>query len=126
MLDLLAGFVVLLMVGPPVLLTAGGLLLFVAGIGGATLRRARTRFHCPWTNRVVTVDFLLPAGSEHPSRVTSCTAFRDPTRVTCKQACRELADVRSGVSLGIFPGWALTAGGPVMWEETTPVVAARR
>ena len=124
MLDLLAGFVVLLMVAPPLLITAGGLLLFLAGISPRTPHRARTGFRCRWAGRLVTADFLVPAGAAHPSLVVSCTAFRNPERVTCKQPCRELADIRWDISRGLFPGWALTAGGVVKRDEMPPGVVA--
>ena len=105
MLDVvLPVFVVFLLVGPPTVIAAGLLLLFAAGVAPRTPYRVRTRFPCPWTGRVVTADFVVPAAAEHPSDVLSCTAFADPKRITCHRPCRELADVRWAASRGLFPG----------------------
>jgi hypothetical protein len=114
---LLAWMVVFLMVGPPVVMLAGGLLLAGAAMLPGTSRRVRERFWCPWKSRLVTVDFFVPPGAAHPSEVAACTAFRHPTRVLCQRACREVADVRWAVPPGMFPRWALTAGGPISWRS---------
>ncbi len=117
MMEVLAGVILLLVVAPLLILGAVGFLLLVAPILPTAPRRVRETFHCPWTRRVVTADFLVPEGAEHPAEVASCTAFPDPGRVACKKACRELAEVRWGPSRGVFPRWALTAGGLVTWRD---------
>lgn len=122
MLELLGAMVVVLLVGPLVVIAGAGVLLLLTAVCPGGPYRARTRFRCPWTRRVVRAEFLMRAGAAHPSDVGACTAFRNPERITCTKPCRELADVRWTAPRGIFPGWALTAGGPVMWEEArTPV-----
>ena len=123
MVNLLGWMVVLLLVGPPLVILAGVALTLVAAVLPDT-RRVRETFRCPWTDRLVRVDFLVREGAPHPSEVACCTAFRDPTRVSCKKACRGIADVRWGLSRGLFPRWALTAGGPVAWTGATRVAAA--
>lgn len=76
------------------------------------------------TGKVVTADFLVPEGAPHPSEVRSCTAFRNPEQVTCKKGCRELADVRWGLSRAVFPRWALIANGTVTWRSPAERPAA--
>jgi hypothetical protein len=120
MLNLLAGAVAFLLVAPFVVVPAVGLLFLAAALAGHDSRRVRTRFACPWTGRVVTADFLVEPAAAYPAEVLSCTAFRDPARVTCHKACRGLAEVRWTPPRGLFPAWALTAGGPVGWEAATP------
>ena len=122
--NLLAWMVVLLLVGPPLVFAIGAVLILVAAILPSAPRRLRETFCCPWAGRVVTADFLVPEGAPHPTEVVSCTAFRDPKRVRCGSACRAIADVQWGVSRGVFPRWALTAGGPVTWRSEA-VEAAR-
>lgn len=117
MLELVAGVVVLLLIGPLVLIGAGGLLFLVAGVLAGTPRRIRETFLCPVTKRVVTADFLVAEGAANPAEVALCTAFPDPERITCKKPCRESAEVRWGLSRGVFPRWALTAGGVVAWRN---------
>ena len=114
----LVGTVVLvLLVGPLFVIGAVGLLLVAAALFPGGGRQVRETFRCPWTRRVVTADFLVPDGAAHPSEVVSCTAFRNPEQVTCKKGCRELADVRWGLSRAVFPRWALTANGTVTWRS---------
>lgn len=117
MLALMASAVVLLVFGPLLLIAVAGLLLVIAAIFPSSGRRLRETFRCPWTRRVVTVDFLVLEGAAHPSGVASCTAFRSPERLTCKKGCQEFADVRWGQSRGVFPRWALTADGMVTWRS---------
>ena len=117
MLVLLGTFVVALLVVPLLLIGAGGLLLIAAALIPGTPRRARETFLCPWSKRVVTVDFLLPVGATHPSDVASCTAFKDPRRVTCPKGCRELVMASFGLSRGVFPRWALISDGLVTWRS---------
>lgn len=121
---LLGTTVVLLLVGPILLFWAMGVLLFVASALPSS-HRLRETFRCPWTKRVVTADFLVPEGAAHPSEVVSCTAFRDPQKVTCRKPCREFADVRWGMSR-MFPRWAMTADGPVSWRSATESLAESR
>jgi hypothetical protein len=113
MLDLLAGAVAFLLVAPFVVVPAIGLVFLAAALAGRDSRRVRTRFACPWTRRVVTADFFVEPAAAGPTEVLSCTAFRDPAHVTCHKACRGLAEVRWAPPRGLFPAWALTAGGPV-------------
>lgn len=117
MLALLGTFVVALLVVPLLLIGVGGLLLIAAALIPDASRRVRETFLCPWSKRVVTVDFLLPVGATRPSEVTSCTAFKDPSRVTCPKDCRELVMASSGLSRGVFPRWALISDGLVTWRN---------
>ncbi len=117
MLELVARTVVVLLIGPLLLIGVAGLLLVGAAIFSSSPRRVRETFRCPLTQRVVTVDFLVPEGAAQPSKVVSCTAFQIPEGVTCKSPCREFAEVSWGLSRGVFPRWALTAGGLVTWRS---------
>jgi hypothetical protein len=117
MLELVAGMVVLLLVGPLLLIGMGGLALFAAAILPDPRRRVRETFRCPVTGRVVTADFLVPEWALHPSGVVSCTFFPKSSRVTCKKVCREVAEVRWGPSRGLCPRWALISGGLVTWRS---------
>lgn len=124
---LLTWMVVLLLVGPPVVIVVGGILLLVAAVVPAGPRRLRERFFCPWSRQVVTADFLVPEGAAHPSEVLACSAFPDPERVRCQKACRALAEIRWGLSRGVFPRWALTADGVVTWRNpSAPVPVGTR
>ena len=124
MLEILAAIVVLALVGPLLVVGAIGLLFLVAGIVPAT-RRVRETFRCPVTKRMVTADFLLEERATCPFQVSSCTAFRDPERITCGKACRIFAHADWGPSRGIFPRWALTAGGLVTWREANAASAGK-
>ena len=115
---LVSTMVVILLVGPLLLIGAAGLLLIVAAISPSRPRRMRETFRCPWTHRVVTADFLVPEGAVRPLDVVSCTAFPNPERVVCTKPCRELAEVRWGLSRAVFPRWALIADGLVTWRTT--------
>ncbi|MBI4590223.1 MAG: hypothetical protein HY725_15425 [Candidatus Rokubacteria bacterium] len=116
-MELVGTMVVVLLVGPLLLIGATGLLLLAAAVFPSTPRRVRETFRCPVTKRVVTADFTVPEGAEHPAEVTSCTAFPNRARITCKKDCREFAEVRWGLSRAVFPRWALTAGGLVTWRN---------
>jgi hypothetical protein len=120
MLEFLAGAVVVLLIGPPLVLAAGFVLLGLAAALPATPRRVRERFYCPWMRRTVNADFLVAEGARHPTDLLACTAFAEPTRVTCQKLCRQATTVKWGVPRGMFPRWALTAGGPTSWREVTP------
>jgi hypothetical protein len=50
------------------------------------LRIRLARFHCPWKRRDVTVRYVTYDG-EHSVAVVSCTAFADPSIVTCGAPC---------------------------------------
>jgi len=117
MLELLGSFVVALLIVPLLLIGVVGLLLIAAGVIPAAPRRVRETFLCPWSKRVVTVDFLVPVGAPRPSEVASCTAFKDPRRVTCPKNCRELVMASFGPSRGVFPRWTLISGGLVTWRS---------
>jgi hypothetical protein len=116
--------VVILLVGPLLVIAAAGLMLFAAAILPLSPRRVRETFECPVIGKVVTADFLVPEGAAHPSEVASCTAFRNPEQVRCKRDCRELADVRWGLSRAVFPRWALTADGTVTGRNAAERPAA--
>jgi len=116
---LVATFVVLLLVGPLLLIAAVGILLVAAAMLPASPQRIRESFPCPWTGRIVVADFLVPEGAARPSDVVSCTAFPNPERVICTKPCLRLAEVRWGLSRGVFPRWALTAGGMVTWRTVS-------
>ena len=54
-------------------------------------RAIRTRamtasFHCPWKRRSVVLRYLVDP-TQHPVGVISCTAFADPSIVTCARQC---------------------------------------
>jgi hypothetical protein len=126
MLDLLAAMVVLVLVGPLLIIGAVGLLgllLLVTSPFSENLRRTKETFRCPLTKRIVTAEFLLPEGAAYPREVMTCTAFRDPKRIVCNKGCLAFAQADWGPSRGIFPRWALTAGGVVTWRE--PDVSVR-
>ncbi|MBI4611682.1 MAG: hypothetical protein HY726_22055 [Candidatus Rokubacteria bacterium] len=119
MFNLLAALAVLLLVGPLLLIGLAGLVLLAAVIVPTTPRRLKETFWCPWARRVVTVEFLVPQGAAHPAEVATCSAFPNSERITCKRLCRDAAEVRWGLSRGVFPRWALTAGGPVAWRPAS-------
>jgi len=50
------------------------------------VRMRTASFVCPWRRRTVTVRYVTCDGS-HPVTVVSCTAFADPTIVTCGAPC---------------------------------------
>lgn len=118
---LVAMMVVVVLVGSLLVIGAVGLVLLATSIFPSGPRQLRETFWCPWTRRVVTVDFLVREGATHPSEVTSCTVFPNPEPITCKKPCRELAEVRWGLSRAVFPRWALTAGGTVTWRNPAEV-----
>ena len=127
MLGLVGTFVVALLVVPLLLIVVGGLLLIAAALIPGTPRRARKTFICPWSKRVITVDFLLPVGATRPLEVASCTAFKDPSRVTCPKDCREMVVASFGLSRGVFPRWALISDALVTWRNAAePTLAPRR
>lgn len=117
MLAVMGTLVTLLLLGPLVLIGVVGFLLLAAAVLPSRSRRVRETFRCPLTHKLVTADFLVPEGAAHPSGVVSCTAFPVAEKITCSRRCRELAEVRWGLSRGVFPRWALTAGGTVTWRS---------
>lgn len=119
-MKLIGTLVVLLLIGPLLLILAVGLLLVLAAILPSAPRQVRQTFWCPWKRRMVMADFLVSEGAAHPSEVVRCTAFADPEQVTCKKQCRKLTEVRTELSRGTFPRWALIAGGTVTWREAQP------
>jgi len=121
---LVGTMVVVLLVGPLLVIGAVGLLLLATAIFSGSPRRVRESFECPVTGKVVTADFVVPEGAVHPLAVASCTAFRNPEMVRCTSPCRELADVRWGLSRAVFPRWALTADGTVTWRSPAERPAA--
>jgi hypothetical protein len=125
-MTLLAAVVVLLVFGPPILIVAGVLILSAIGLflSGASRIVAKV-FRCPFKQRDVRTEFVIEPGAAHPSSVASCSAFRDPKRVTCARHCLELADVHWTAPTGMFARWALISDGVA--EETptrSPVVGS--
>ncbi len=116
---LVSTMVVVLLVGPLLLIAAMGLLLLSTAFFPSGPQRIRETFQCPWTGRVVTAEFLVPEGAAHPSDVASCSAFPNPERVMCTKPCRELAEIRWGLSRPVFPRWALIADRLVTWRSPT-------
>ncbi len=121
---LVGTMVVVLLVGPLLVIGAVGLSLLAAAIFGSGSRRVRETFRCPVTGRVVTADFVVREGAEHPAEVASCTAFPKRAKIACKKDCREFADVRWGLPRAVFPRWALTANGTVTWRTPAERPAA--
>lgn len=65
------------------------LLLLIAVVLLPRLVRTRAQtaqFYCPWVRRPVTLRYLM-GEDQHPIGVMSCTAFADPTIVTCAKLC---------------------------------------
>lgn len=113
-MEVLAVLVLVLVFGPPVVLVPA--LLMLCGVGlfvSERSRHGRSTFACPATGRTVTADFSVPAGAGRPNSVISCSAFRDPSHVTCAQHCLELAGVRWSPPVSLFGRWALTSSGVV-------------
>ena len=88
------------------------LLLVIAVVFLPRLVRTRAltaQFHCPWVGLRVMLRYLADEG-RHPIGVISCTAFADPTIVTCAKLCLaedgpahlEAAD-RSAAKVGTAP-----------------------
>lgn len=100
--------VTVLVFGPPLILAPVFLFLCAVGFFGPNSPfRVRQRFECPVQHRAVTADFSVPLGAAQPASVLSCSAFREPGRVTCAQRCLDSATVRWAPPLGVF---ALSAG----------------
>jgi hypothetical protein len=125
MLEIIGGAVALVLVAGPVLAIMGIGLLILAGLLPDASRRLRQTFHCPWRGRDVTADFLVTEGADHPSDLAACSAFADPTRITCGKRCREIAEVRWQPTRAMFPSWALTAGGTTVGHDARPSTEAR-
>ncbi len=121
---LVATLVLVLLVAPLLVIAAVGLSLLAAAVLPGTPRRLRETFECPVTGKVVTAEFLVPEGAEHPAEVASCTAFPKRAKIACKKDCREFADVRWGLPRAVFPRWALTANGTVTWRTPAERPAA--
>jgi hypothetical protein len=106
--------VVLVVFGPLLVIVPGVLILCAIGLfSGDGPRRARATFECPVRRSRVTADFAVPVGAAKPGSVTACSAFQDPSRVTCAQRCLEAADVRWTPPVGLFGRWALMSDGVV-------------
>lgn len=113
-MSVLAMLVAVLVFGPLLVLVPWILFLCAVGLFAAESPfRVRQRLECPVRGRAVTADFVVPLGAGQPASVASCSAFRDPTRVTCAQGCLEAAAVRWAPPVGVFAGWALTSDGAV-------------
>jgi hypothetical protein len=60
-------------------------------VGTSTRSRMRRTFRCPKDRRVVTATFALDNfRPEAYEDVCTCSAFADPSRVTCNKACLSL------------------------------------
>jgi hypothetical protein len=113
-----AVFVLLVVFGPLLVIVPG--LLILCGIGmfaSGESRRARQTFECPVRHRPVTADFVVPVGAARPESVSSCSAFPDPTRVTCAQGCLQAAEVHWSAPVSLFGRWALVSDGIVFLAE---------
>jgi hypothetical protein len=111
-MTLLAILVTVLVFGPvlvivPVILTLCAVGLFATDAPS----RVRRGFECPVRHRAVVADFAVPLGAARPTSVMSCTAFADPSRVTCAQGCLDGAAVRWAPPPSVFAGWALVSDG---------------
>jgi hypothetical protein len=107
----IASVVVLLFLSVPVMLVGSVLLVALAGpLLSAAPMLGRARFVCPVSKLTVNAQFTSWPGSEGPVDVCACSAFQDPTKVTCKKRCLELART-SAVSFAMVPRFALIAGG---------------
>jgi hypothetical protein len=49
-------------------------------------RAMTAKFQCPWAHRAVTLRYLVDEARQ-PIGIVSCTAFADPTIVTCAKLC---------------------------------------
>jgi hypothetical protein len=120
-MTLLAFVVVLLVFGPLLVIVPGVLILWGIAVFSSGESRIVTQvFQCPVRRRDVRAEFLIAPGAAHPSSVASCTAFRDPKRVTCAKPCLELADVHWTPPTGVFARWALTSDGVAGGLEIPP------
>jgi hypothetical protein len=117
----LAILVVLLVSGPPLVIVPVLLALCVFGlVATGSPRRARTAFTCPVRHTRVIADFAVPVGAGQPGAVLACSAFADPSRVSCAQRCLETVAVRWTPPVGAFARWALTADGLVTADAGMP------
>ncbi len=113
-MTLLAWFVVLVVFGPLLVAVPAVLVLWVVGVfSGDGPQLARRAFPCPIKRRRVTAEFVIPAGEARPRWVVSCSAFKDPRRITCTRICRDMTHVRWTGPAGVFARWALLSGGVV-------------
>ena len=109
-MNFLAALVVVLVFGPPLVIVPLVLALLAMGMFAHDgPRRVRKTFVCPVRGQRVRAYFLVPVGGAHPSSVLSCTAFLNPARVTCAEACRDFAEVGWTPPVGVFARWALTS-----------------
>ena len=116
MLNALAWMVVVLLVGPPLLVTllilAGGFLVLTAAILPSTPRRVREPFQRPWIGRVLTADFLVREAAAHPSEIVFGAAFSDPQRTTGKRGRAETGQTSGGVLPRSIPPVGADGEGP--------------
>ncbi len=80
--DLLLGWFTTLLVGLGIVL----MLVIAVVLLPRALRIHTARFYCPWRRHDVQVKYVTYDG-EHPVAVASCTAFADPSIVTCGAPC---------------------------------------
>lgn len=109
----LATAIVLLVFGPPLIIGLALLVLLGIGVFSDGPQAVRKTFRCPLRARRVTAEFVVPVGAARPCSVVSCTAFKDPNRITCAKPCLGLAEVYWTPPRGVFARWALTSGGLV-------------
>jgi hypothetical protein len=113
-MTLLAILVVVLVFGPLLLIVPTILALCAIGLFATDAPgRARHGFECPVRHRAVVADFAVPLGAAGPASVVSCSAFADPTRVTCAQGCLDHLSARWAPPPGVFAAWALVSDGVV-------------
>ncbi len=94
-------------------IAAVGVLLLLCAVGHvfpASPTLSRATFHCPFSKRKATVDFLVSPGSGQPSDVLSCSVFPRPYHVRCKKGCLGLAEAGWTAS-PMIPRFALLADG---------------
>ena len=107
---MVAGMVVLFLVGPVVVLVGSVMLMWVGSQfvpPGPTVSRAS--FDCPFSRRRVSAEFLSEPEAEHPGDVTACSAFADG-HPRCRKGCLELAGTAT-VASPLTPRFALIADG---------------
>jgi len=105
-----SSLLLVVLVVPMFVVVGAAILLMIGQVipGGQTL--SRVAFHCPFSKRRATVEFLTPAGGEQPTDVLSCSVFDKPYHVRCEKGCLTMA--RTGwTSSPLMPRFALLADG---------------
>ena len=99
-----------LLIVPVIVLLGAAVLLMIGHIvpGGPTL--SRVAFHCPFSRRRVTVEFLSPSGAAKPTDVLSCSVFSNPYHIRCEKRCLGMAET-GWMPSPLMPRFALLADG---------------